>query len=53
MAAVEPSDVLTAQDAAAYLRVSVKTVCRVALAGNVRGQKVGRGPSGDIALLWA
>lgn len=35
-------DVLTAEEAAAYLRVSLKTLYRLAAAGKVPGQKVGR-----------
>ena len=42
MASVEPSEVLTADEAAAYLRVSKKTIYRLVIAGKVPGQKVGR-----------
>lgn len=37
----KPSDVLTAEEAAAYLRVSRKTLYRLVTAGKVPGQKVG------------
>lgn len=36
------AEVLTAQEAAEYLRVSVKTLYRLVAAGQVPGQKVGR-----------
>ncbi|HEX3900268.1 MAG TPA: helix-turn-helix domain-containing protein [Mycobacteriales bacterium] len=36
-------DVLTAREAADYLRVSVKTLYRLVASGHVPGQKVGRG----------
>lgn len=39
---VEPNEVLTAEEAAAYLRVSLKTIYRLVTAGKVPGQKVGR-----------
>lgn len=38
----KPSDVLTADEAADYLRVSRKTLYRLVTAGKVPGQKVGR-----------
>lgn len=38
----EPNDVLTADEAAKYLRVSLKTLYRLVAAGQVPGQKVGR-----------
>jgi len=38
----EPADVLTADEAAKYLRVSLKTLYRLVAAGKVPGQKVGR-----------
>jgi len=38
----EQSEVLTAQEAADYLRVSLKTLYRLVAAGQVPGQKVGR-----------
>jgi len=38
----ETVDVLTADEAAAYLRVSLKTLYRLVSAGKVPGQKVGR-----------
>jgi excisionase family DNA binding protein len=38
----ESADVLTADEAARYLRVSVKTLYRLAPAGKIPGQKVGR-----------
>ncbi len=38
----QPSDVLTADEAADYLRVSRKTLYRLVTAGKVPGQKVGR-----------
>jgi excisionase family DNA binding protein len=37
-----PSDVLTADEAARYLRVSRKTLYRLVSAGQIPGQKVGR-----------
>lgn len=37
------ADVLTATEAAQYLRVSLKTVYRLVAAGQIPGQKVGRG----------
>lgn len=40
--AEESTDVLTADEAASYLRVSVKTLYRLVAAGDVPGQKVGR-----------
>jgi len=40
--AVKPSDVLTADEAADYLRVSRKTLYRLVSAGKIPGQKVGR-----------
>ena len=38
----DPDDVLTAQEAAAYLRVSLKTLYRLVAAKSIPGQKVGR-----------
>ena len=38
----ESFDVLTADEAAKYLRVSLKTLYRLVPAGKVPGQKVGR-----------
>jgi excisionase family DNA binding protein len=38
----ESDDVLTAEEAAMYLRVSLKTLYRLASAGKIPGQKVGR-----------
>jgi excisionase family DNA binding protein len=38
----KPADVLTADEAAEYLRVSRKTLYRLVSAGKVPGQKVGR-----------
>jgi excisionase family DNA binding protein len=38
----ESTDVLTADEAAKYLRVSLKTLYRLVAAGKVPGQKVGR-----------
>ncbi len=38
----EPVDVLTADEAAEYLRVSRKTLYRLVAAGKIPGQKVGR-----------
>jgi excisionase family DNA binding protein len=38
----ESAEVLTAEEAASYLRVSLKTLYRLAAAGQVPGQKVGR-----------
>lgn len=38
----ESTGVLTAEEAAKYLRVSVKTLYRLVAAGDVPGQKVGR-----------
>jgi excisionase family DNA binding protein len=38
----ELADVLTAEEAADYLRVSLKTLYRLVAAGQVPGQKVGR-----------
>lgn len=40
--AEEHADVLTAEEAAKYLRVSLKTLYRLVAAGRVPGQKVGR-----------
>jgi excisionase family DNA binding protein len=40
--AAESADVLTADEAARYLRVSLKTLYRLAGAGRIPGQKVGR-----------
>ncbi len=40
--AADSVDVLTAQEAADYLRVNVKTLYRLVRAGEVPGQKVGR-----------
>lgn len=40
--AVPPADVLTAEEAAEYLRVSRKTLYRLVSAGRIPGQKVGR-----------
>jgi excisionase family DNA binding protein len=40
--APEPDDVLTAKEAAVYLRVSLKTLYRLVSAGKIPGQKVGR-----------
>lgn len=37
-----PDDVLTADEAAHYLRVSLKTLYRQVRAGQIPGQKVGR-----------
>lgn len=42
VAADEPNDVLTAEEAAAYLRVSQKTIYRLVAAGKVPGTRVGR-----------
>jgi len=36
------ADVLTADEAAKYLRVSLKTLYRLVAAGQIPGQKVGR-----------
>ncbi len=40
--AVKPADVLTADEAADYLRVSRKTLYRLVSAGKIPGNKVGR-----------
>lgn len=42
MAGEPADDVLTADEAAKYLRVSLKTLYRLVAAGQIPGQKVGR-----------